>query len=124
MPQFNELYATQAGVSDVDSNFDLNVLTDFRAKRFQESIDNNPYFFNGPFSGVAVQPAAYTFIYRFFANHSAENPAGQLTKSVLKSFFAISGPEDNLVCVSIEHSRRVYVSILTSAKDTRLRAHS
>jgi len=48
---------------------------------------NNPYFFNGPFTGVAVQPAAYTFIYRFMANHSAEHPEGQLTQDVLKSFF-------------------------------------
>jgi hypothetical protein len=50
------------------ANYDLAVLTDFRATRFQQSIDNNPYFFNGPFSGVVVQPAAYTFIYRFMAN--------------------------------------------------------
>jgi hypothetical protein len=100
MTQWNELYAMQAGVSDEDSNYDLGVLTSFRAKRFQESISNNPYFFNAPFSGVIVTPAAYTFIYRFFANHSAENPQGQLTKSVLKSFFSISGPENALVYVS------------------------
>ncbi|TID22771.1 aromatic peroxygenase [Venturia nashicola] len=97
MSQWKDFYALQAGVSDEDSNYDLGVLTSFRAKRFQQSIDNNPYFFNGPFSGVAVQPAAYTFIYRFMANHSAENPAGQLTKSVLKSFFAITGTDDNPV---------------------------
>jgi len=40
------------------ANYDLRVLTPFRATRFQKSIDNNPYFFNGPFSGVVVQPAA------------------------------------------------------------------
>ncbi|QDS68800.1 hypothetical protein FKW77_006000 [Venturia effusa] len=97
MSQWKDLYSTQAGVSDAESNFDLGVLTSFRAKRLQQSLDNNPYFFNGPFSGIAVQPAAYTFMYRFMANHSAENPAGQLTKSVLKSFFAITGTDDNPV---------------------------
>jgi hypothetical protein len=29
-------------------------LTPFRASRFQQSIDNNPYFFNGPFTGVQL----------------------------------------------------------------------
>ena len=36
----------------------LDCLTDFRSYRFDQQIANNPYFFNGPFSGVAVQPAA------------------------------------------------------------------
>jgi hypothetical protein len=75
------------------ANYDLAVLTDFRATRFQQSIDNNPYFFNGPFSGVVVQPAAYTFIYRFMANKSAEYPEGILNQDVLKSFYSIIGDE-------------------------------
>ena len=73
------------------NGYDLTTLTPFRAKRFQQSIDNNPYFFNGPFSGVAVQPAAYTFIYRFMSNKSAEYPEGYLDGDVLKSFFSITG---------------------------------
>jgi hypothetical protein len=67
------------------------VLTRFRARRFQQSIDNNPHFFNGPFTGVGVQTGAYTFIYRFMANKSAEHPDGYLDGAVLKSFFSISG---------------------------------
>jgi hypothetical protein len=59
--------------------------------RFQQSIDNNPSFFNGPFTGVLAQPAAYTFIYRFMSNKSEEYPEGYLDGDVLKSFFAISG---------------------------------
>ena len=54
-----------------------------------------PYFFNAPSSGVVVQPAVYTFICRFFANHSAENVYGGLNQDVLKSFFAISGQFGN-----------------------------
>jgi len=77
------------------ANYDLSVLTPFRATRFQQSIDNNPYFFNGPFSGVIVQPAAYTFIYRFMANKSAEYPEGILNQDVLKSFFSITGESGN-----------------------------
>ncbi|RDW74941.1 cloroperoxidase [Coleophoma cylindrospora] len=87
LDQFNDLYSQPLG----PNGYDLTTLTPFRAKRFQQSIANNPYFFNGPFSGVAVQPAAYTFIYRFMSNKSAEYPEGYLNGDVLKSFFAISG---------------------------------
>lgn len=70
---------------------DLNTLTKFRSQRFDDQIANNPYFFNGPFTGVLVQPAAYTFIYRFMANHSAAAPYGELSYSVLQSWFGITG---------------------------------
>lgn len=95
LSQFESLFAKQTDAAT--ANYDLTVLTEFRAERFQESIDNNPYFFNGPFSGVLVQPAAYTFIYRFMANHSEENPAGVLNQDVLKSFFSITGSAGSFV---------------------------
>ncbi|GME36764.1 Chloroperoxidase [Neofusicoccum parvum] len=95
--QWDALFAKQAAIPNDQSNYGLGVLTDFRVERFQQSIENNPYFFNAPFSGVLVQPAAYTFIYRFMSNKSAENPEGVLTKEVLKSFFGFTGPDDDLV---------------------------
>lgn len=67
-------YETQADqfqqLIDLTSNDEVTLddLTAFRSKRFDDQIANNPYFFNGPFTGVAVQPAAYTFIFRFMAN--------------------------------------------------------
>jgi hypothetical protein len=42
-----------------------------------------------------VQPAAYQFIYRFMANHSAEHPAGQLTYDVVQSWFGVKGSNKN-----------------------------
>lgn len=87
MSQWEELYAQPLG----PNGYDLTTLTPFRASRFQQSIDQNPYFFNGPFTGVLVQPAAYTFIYRFMSNKSAEYPEGYLNGEVLKSFFSITG---------------------------------
>ncbi|KAK3117721.1 hypothetical protein LTR53_000650 [Teratosphaeriaceae sp. CCFEE 6253] len=45
---------------------------------------------------MAVSQAAFTFIYRFMANHSATYPEGVLNKDVLKSFMSISGPENNV----------------------------
>jgi len=91
LKRFQRLY--DAGKAKDDYN--LQTLTDVRAVGFQESIDTNPYFFNGPFTGVLVQPAAYTFIYRFMANKSAEYPQGKLNGEVLKSFFAITGDDGN-----------------------------
>ena len=96
MERFKSLYALQEDETEETSNYDLTVLTQLRAERFQESKTTNPYFFNGPFSGLLVQPAAYTFIFRFMANKSAEYPEGRLSQNVLKSFYSISGdsPEE------------------------------
>lgn len=94
--QFQALY----DLGKAADSYDLDLLTAFRATRFQESISNNPYFFNGVFSGVAVQPAAYTFIYRFMANKSAEYPEGLLNGDVLKSFFSITGEDGDFTCKS------------------------
>jgi len=63
--------------------------------RFQQSISQNPYFFNPPFSGVVASPAAWSFIYRSMANESSEHPEGLLTGGVLKSFSAMSGDYPN-----------------------------
>ncbi|KAL9528660.1 Dothistromin biosynthesis peroxidase [Sphaerulina musiva] len=73
---------------------DLNSLTAFRSQRFDDQVSSNPFFFNGPFTGVLVQPAAYTFIYRFMANHSLESPHGELRSEVLQSWFGVEEEEE------------------------------
>ena len=94
LSQFKTLYNLQPDAST--ANYNLEVLRQFRGQRFQESIDKNPDFTYNPFAGILVTQAAYTFIYRFMANKSAEYPEGVLNKDVLKSFFSISGPDSNL----------------------------
>lgn len=84
--QFQELIDYSPG-----GEVTLDSLTSFRSHRFDTQIANNPDFFNGPFSGVLVQPAAYTFIYRFMANHSSEFPVGKLTYDVIQSWFGVQG---------------------------------
>ncbi|TVY48236.1 Aromatic peroxygenase-like protein [Lachnellula occidentalis] len=91
MSQWQDLYAR--GQANGDS-YDLDVLTEFRSARWDQSLNNNPYFFNGPFTGVLVAPAAYEFIYRFMGNKSAENPEGLLNGDVLMSFFAMTKNAD------------------------------
>ena len=78
----------------------IDSLTNFRSHRFDQQIQNNPYFFNGPFSGVAVQPAAYTFIFRFMANHSTEYPIGYLSHEVVASWFGVEGTSGNYALVN------------------------
>jgi len=89
--QFQKMLDASPGSVTMES------LTEFRSERFDTQIANNPYFFNGPFTGVAVQPAAYTFIFRFMANHSAEYPAGYLSYDVIKQWFGITGEDGNYV---------------------------
>ncbi|KAK4553340.1 hypothetical protein LTR86_009640 [Recurvomyces mirabilis] len=92
--QFKTLYDMQPDAAT--ANYNLDVLRTFRGKRFQESIDKNPYFAYQPFTGMAVSQAAFTFIYRFMANHSAEYPEGRLNKDVLKSFYSVTGDSNSL----------------------------
>ncbi|WPH01539.1 Hypothetical protein R9X50_00438500 [Acrodontium crateriforme] len=94
MSQFEELYAMQPNAAT--ANYNLDVLRQFRHSRFDESIQKNPDYVFGPFTGMAVSQAAHTFIYRFMANKSAEYPEGILNKETLKSFMSITGPENNL----------------------------
>lgn len=91
LKQFTELY--ELGMAD--DNYDLDLLTNYRVTRFQQSVSENPYFFNAPFSGVIASPAAWSFIYRFMANKSEEYPQGQLNGENLKSFYGITGNYPN-----------------------------
>jgi len=77
----------------------MDSLTAFRSYRIDQQISRNPYYFYGPFSGVLVQPAAYTFIYRFMANHSAERPKGRLDYATIQSWFGIEGTNGNYKAV-------------------------
>ena len=93
LSRFQRLY--DAGKAKDD--YDLQLLTDQRNVAFQESLHTNPYFFNAPFAGVIAQPAAWSFIYRFMANKSAEYPSGKLDDEVLKSFYGVTGEDGKFV---------------------------
>jgi Peroxidase, family 2 len=95
MTQFKHLYGLQKDAAN--PNYNLDVMLQHRKWMFEQSVANNPYFFYGPFTGVLVSQAAFTFVYRFMSNKSAEAPEGVLNKEVLKSFFSITGPDDKLV---------------------------
>lgn len=54
------------------------------------SIENNPEYFSGPFSGL-VAPDAHNFVVHLMSNHTAANPGGYLDTSTLMSFFSVTG---------------------------------
>lgn len=109
--QFQDLIDhSPGGVVTLDS------LTSFRSDRFDAQKSSNPYFFNGPFTGVLVQPAAYTFIFRFMANHSAAHPTGELTYETIQSWFGVEGENGNYNAVQgTERIPDNWVSILSSS---------
>lgn len=73
-------------------------LAPFHAKRWEDSVSTNPYFFYSPFAGVLVSPAAYSFPPRMMANHSEEYPEGYLSRQTFATFFGVDGDnEDNFV---------------------------
>lgn len=82
-----------------DGVITMDTLTKFRSHRYDTQVQNNPHYFMGPFSGVLVQPAAYTFIYRFMANHSKDDPAGRLDYKTVQSWFGIEGESGSYTAV-------------------------
>ncbi|USW58827.1 Putative chloroperoxidase [Septoria linicola] len=94
MSQFKELLGRQP--DPATANYDVNVIVEHRAARYQQSVSKNPWFYYGPFTSF-VGAAAHVLIPAMFSNHSEEFPAGKLDQETLKSFFAITGDNDNLV---------------------------
>jgi hypothetical protein len=93
--QFQTLFDLQPDAAT--ANYDLSVLAQERVITFERSVAENPHFWYGPFTGMAVSQAAHTFIYRFMSNKSEEYPEGLLNQDVLKSFFAITGESGSFV---------------------------
>lgn len=94
LPYFEQLYF---GPDGTPRNIDLQILSDHRYSRFQDSINTNPYFFAGPIASQLVTSAAHHFIFRLMGNKSEEFPEGQTTPEVFKSWFAVTGADTDLV---------------------------
>ncbi|KAI4171628.1 MAG: hypothetical protein LQ343_004106 [Gyalolechia ehrenbergii] len=89
MVQFQQYY--DALLDDTPAPEQYSALFRFRQGRFNDSIENNPYFFFPQFAGVLVAPAGYAFPPAMMSNKSAQYPQGYLDKETFKSFFAVSG---------------------------------
>ncbi|KAK4625531.1 Dothistromin biosynthesis peroxidase dotB [Fulvia fulva] len=81
LSQFKELLDRQP--DPATANYNTDVIVEHRAVRYNKIVAKIPWFYYGPFTS-------------FFSNHSTEFPEGILIQDVIKSFFAISGNNDNL----------------------------
>lgn len=74
----------------------LKIYNDHCANRFldQQSKSQNPYFLRG-FFGFIIPPGIYTFIVRLFSKKSTTSPKGLIDSNTLKSFYAITGMDEN-----------------------------
>jgi hypothetical protein len=75
--RFQQLYDTVPS----GESFSFDVLSKWSAVRWHESVETNPYFYYGPFTGMIARNAGYFFMGRLFANHSQRNTEGILSKS-------------------------------------------
>jgi hypothetical protein len=81
LDQFMELFNMQPEAATAD--YTVDVLNEFRAARFQQSVERNPFFFYGPTTGILVEAAPFFFIPRFMSNKSEEFPEGKLNQEIL-----------------------------------------
>lgn len=74
----------------------LKIYNDHYTDRFldQQSKSQNPYFFRG-FFGFTIPPGIYTFIVCLFSNKSTTSPEGLIDSNTLKSFYALTGTDEN-----------------------------
>jgi hypothetical protein len=86
LDQFEQLLSISLGPNGIDDS----VMTAFRLERVRHSIATNGHYFAGPVTFFALNPATYQFTYRFFANHTAENPEGYLDAQTLMAFEGVT----------------------------------
>lgn len=75
-------------------------------RRFNHSIANNPYFWNGPVTNVMMRPVGYVLVNDMLANHTDDNPDDTTSKAVLRSFYGITeDPDDGSLSYNPGHER-------------------
>ncbi|KAF5658678.1 oxidase [Fusarium heterosporum] len=83
--QFQSFYdmASEQGTYDFDTFAE-------RAKiRFHETINTNPNFYYGPFTGMIARNAGYFFACRMLSNHTKGSVEDIMDRATLRSFFAV-----------------------------------
>ena len=118
--QFEELLAMPLGPNGID----LSVLVPFRVARVHNSISTNGHFFAGPLTHNVINAATYFFTYRYFANHTAEQPEGYLDEETLKSFEGVTGSKGSFQWASgrerIPDNVSNYTTMISTLADVHL----
>lgn len=102
-----DLYQTgDAGTLDLDTFIELyesiegdgltrDEMAAHAIRRFNHSIANNPYFWNGPVTNIMMRPVGYVLPNDILSNHTDDNPDETVSKHVLRSFYGITEDADN-----------------------------
>ncbi|KAL4899079.1 hypothetical protein BDW74DRAFT_184083 [Aspergillus multicolor] len=90
---------------DEDGTFSMDMMADRAAKRFQESKASNPDFFYGPVTGLFARNAGYAFNVRLLGNYSVEEGEQVLTKEIARSFYGMTGTDEDGLTYTKGHER-------------------
>lgn len=77
MTRFEELYHTVPE----NGSFTFDKMNSWAAKRWHDSVETNPDFYYGPFTGMIARNAGYMFISRLFPDYTNDRSEGELSKS-------------------------------------------
>lgn len=74
-------------------------------RRFNHSIANNPYFWNGPVTNVMMRPVGYVLANDILSNHTDDNPDETVSKAVLRSFYGVTENPNGSLSYTPGHER-------------------
>jgi len=118
MTRFQQLYDTVPA----DEDFSFDVLSKWSSIRWHDSVENNPYFYYGPFTGMLARNAGFFFVGRLFANHSTESTEGKLSELALVDALAEAlidhPPQPTTSCDPSSASTKATTAASNTAKAT------
>lgn len=85
MDFFTELYESIEGDALTRDDMAAHAI-----RRFNHSIANNPYFWNGPVTNIMMRPVGYVLPNDMLSNHTDDNPDETVSKHVLRSFYGVT----------------------------------
>jgi len=85
MTLFRDIYDR----ADANGVISQDVLSETAHRRWKISVETNPEFWYGPFTGWIIRNAPFFFLGRILAEHPSEHPLGIVTQDVFKSFFGV-----------------------------------
>lgn len=100
MDAFTELYESIEGDALTRDEMAAHAI-----RRFNNSIANNPYFWNGPVTNVMMRPVGYVLANDVLSNHTDDNPDETLSKNVLRSFYGVTEKPNGSLSYTPGHER-------------------
>lgn len=100
MDAFTELYESIEGDALTRDEMAAHAI-----RRFNHSIANNPYFWNGPVTNVMMRPVGYVLANDVLSNHTDDNPDETLSKNVLRSFYGVTENPNGSLSYTPGHER-------------------